>query len=177
MLTGGKCLESLAVTAMTSKATPPGRPAGIHLVLSMFRCLIVRTQETMIRLILQMRKAGFGMSRQLTHTQRGRGRLRSLQATAPGHARPAAHAVWSLSCEWFLCSFTIHETSEGDEYLVICGNCKKSESPCPSEPFFGAGPALAVVCQLVASALRCQHLSVPTESLRPKAPTPSLFGF
>lgn len=165
MLAGGKCSGSLAVTAVTSEAAPPGRPAGIHLVPSMFRCLIVRTHETMIRLlILQMRQAGFGTSRQLTHTQRGRGRLRSLQATAPGHAQPAAHAVWSLNCEWFLCSFTIHETSEGDAYFVMCGNCKKSEFPCPSEPFSGAGPALSVLCRLAASASRCQHRSVPTES-------------
>lgn len=178
MLAGGKCSGSLAVTAVTSEATPPGRPAGIHLVPSMFRCLIIRTHETMIRLlILQMRQAGFGTSRQLTHTQRGRGRLRSLQATAPGHARPAAHAVWSLSCEWFLCSFTIRETSEGDECLVMCGNCKKSEFPCPSEPFSGAGPALAVLCRLAASALRCQHRSVLTESPWPEAPAPSPFGF
>ena len=115
-------------------------------------------------LLLQMRKAELGPSRQLTRTQQGRGRLRSLQTTAPGHARPAACAVWSLSCEWFLCSFTIHDTSEEDEHLVMCENCKKLEFPCPSVEFFRAGPALAVLCWLVASALRGQHQSVPTES-------------
>lgn len=146
MLAAGEYSGSLAVTATTSEAAPPRRPAGIRLALSMFRCLIVPPHETKIRLlVLQMRKAGLGTSRQLTRTQQGRGRLRSLQATPPSHARPAARAVWSLSCEWFLFCFTIRETSEDDEYLVMCENCKKLEFPCPAVEFFRAGPAPAVL--------------------------------
>lgn len=103
---------------------------------------------------LQMRKAGFrDIQAAYPGTPAGRGRLRSLQAThSSAMLGQAARAVWSLSCEWFLFCFTIYETSEDDEYLVMCENCKKLELSCPAVMPFRAGPAPAILWLLHCSA-------------------------
>ena len=50
----------------------------------------------------------------------------------------------------------------------MCENCKKLEFLCPSVEFFRAGPALAVLCWLVASALQASISQSQQKARGPK---------